>query len=156
MNDPTRNKDLSRIHIAKAKLGLDDETYRDMLKSLTGATSAKDLDYKQRWRVIKEMEKHLPSDKRLKAPKKGYPQRPAVIDHKEAQIGKIEALLAEMGLPWSYANKIAQNQTRHEFPPNGVTLVEWCNSEQLRGVITALNNHKKRLDAKAAQAVGHD
>ena len=37
----TREKAL--IHIAKAQLGMDDDTYREMLKNLTGKTSSKDL-----------------------------------------------------------------------------------------------------------------
>ena len=33
------------LHVAKAKLGLDDETYRQVLVRVAGVTSSKDLDY---------------------------------------------------------------------------------------------------------------
>jgi len=145
-NDPTRNKDLKRIHTYKNLLGLDDETYRDMLKCLTGKTSSADMDYKQRWRVIQEMSKRLPHDKRPVAPpKKGYPQRPAVIDHKEPLIGKIEALLTESNKPWAYAHAIAKKMF-------SIDLVEWCDCEQLHKIVAALVYNQKRERAKVAKA----
>jgi len=161
VTDPTRNKDLSRIHIYKKDLGLDDETYRAMLLSLTGKASAGEMDYRERWQVIQEMAKRLPADKRHKTSKKNdYPGRPPVNKRIEPQVSKIEALLADMKLPWKYAETIIRNQTKAEYPPNGISAVGWCNPKQLRGVITALNNHKKSLDAQAAKAkakaVGHE
>jgi phage gp16-like protein len=40
-----RNNELAEIHIAKAKLGWDDDTYRDVMAAVTnGVRSAKDLD----------------------------------------------------------------------------------------------------------------
>jgi len=145
-NDPTRNKDLKRIHTYKNLLGLDDETYRDMLKSLTGKTSSADMDYKQRWRVIQEMAKRLPHDKRpVPPPKKSYTGRPAVIEAKEPLIRKIEALLTESGKPWAYAHAIAKKMFH-------VDLIEWCNCEQLRKIVAALMYNQKRERAKAAKA----
>lgn len=39
-----RSNELAKIHIAKAQLGLDEETYRHMLWSVARVRSAKDLD----------------------------------------------------------------------------------------------------------------
>ncbi|MCX7926968.1 MAG: regulatory protein GemA [Candidatus Omnitrophica bacterium] len=40
-------KKLALIHIVKKELGLDDATYRDILHTVTGKDSAKDLDEKE-------------------------------------------------------------------------------------------------------------
>lgn len=156
--DVNRTKDLKRIHIYKRDLGLDDETYRAMLQSLTGKTTARDMDYKERYVVLKEMAKRLPPDKRPHPAKKQpltYPGRPAKQGaDREPLISKIEALLADAKRPWTYAHSMAM----HMF---GNLLVQWCNADQLWRIVAALEKDKRRredrADAKAKeQAVVHD
>lgn len=50
------NNDLAKIHIAKKALGLDDDTYRAMIRRVSGnaADSAKDLDQAGRGRLLRE------------------------------------------------------------------------------------------------------
>jgi len=50
-----RNRELAQIHIAKAQLGLDDATYRDMLWSIGRVRSAGDLDFTGRKRVLEHL-----------------------------------------------------------------------------------------------------
>ncbi|MDR2220995.1 MAG: regulatory protein GemA [Methylobacillus sp.] len=50
-----RKRELAQIHIAKAQLGLDDETYRDMLWTVGRARSAGDLDHAGRRRVLEHL-----------------------------------------------------------------------------------------------------
>jgi len=50
-----RRADLARIHVAKARLGLDDATYRQVLVGLAGVDSAADLDARGRARVLAAM-----------------------------------------------------------------------------------------------------
>jgi hypothetical protein len=50
-----RLRDLALIHLAKAQLGLDDETYRAMLRATAGADSAADLDPMDRARVLEQL-----------------------------------------------------------------------------------------------------
>ena len=45
----------ARIHIGKARLGMDDDTYRAFLQRLTGKSSSKDMRTGQRARVLMEM-----------------------------------------------------------------------------------------------------
>lgn len=52
---PERSNDLAKIHIAKAQLGLDESTYRDMLWTVARVRSAKDLDAGGREAVLKHM-----------------------------------------------------------------------------------------------------
>lgn len=50
------NNDLAKIHIAKKALGLDDDTYRAMIRRVSGnaVSSAKDLDDAGRGRLLRE------------------------------------------------------------------------------------------------------
>lgn len=47
-----RRADLAKIHIAKKQLGMSDDAYRAMLKSVAGASSASDLDLRGRGKVL--------------------------------------------------------------------------------------------------------
>lgn len=47
-----RQADLARIHIAVRELELDDDTYRTLLRDLTGKESAADLDARGRARLL--------------------------------------------------------------------------------------------------------
>jgi phage gp16-like protein len=133
--DAGRNRDLARIHVFKKGLGLDDGAYRDLLGGLTGKTSAKDLDGRQRWRVICEMSKLLNGGGA--APGKGYPGRPPANKAKDALIGKIEAHLADAKRPWAYANAMAKRMF-------GVDVVQWCDCRQLHKLVAALEYDQKR------------
>ena len=68
-----------------------------------------------------------------------YPGRPHNFDAADAprELKKIEALLAEAGRPWSYADAIAKRIC-------GVERVAWCKSAQLAGVIAALSVDAER------------
>lgn len=54
----SRNAMLAKVHIAKKELGLDDETYRDMLESITGKRSAGKLSDGQLVVVLKTFKTH--------------------------------------------------------------------------------------------------
>jgi phage gp16-like protein len=51
------NAQKTLLHVAKAKLGLDDETYRDLLSAEAGVTSSKDLDNAGLNRVLNRLKK---------------------------------------------------------------------------------------------------
>lgn len=67
MNATARNLLLARVHIAKRKLGWDDESYRDNIRHLTGGTSAGDLDREQLRRVVVCFEDCLAARRRVAA-----------------------------------------------------------------------------------------
>lgn len=123
-----RNKELSQIHIAKKELGLDDETYRAMLWTCARVTSSKDLDFSGRIAVLKHMKAR--GWKNHAAPK--------VAREKVNITSKIHALLADMKLPWSYAEGIAKQMYKREK-------LEWCKPAELRGIVAALVNKQKKL-----------
>ena len=130
---------LAKIHIAKAQLGLDDETYRSLLARVAGVRSSKELNPRQIGRVLAEFErlgwKPKPSSKAKSRAK------PKPADASKALINKIEAQLADAGRPWAYADAMALRMFK-------VERVEWCDTDQLRRLVAALAYDAKRREAK--------
>lgn len=126
---------LAKIHIAKAQLGLDDETYRALLARVAGVRSAKDLTARQVGAVLREFERlgfqSKPSTKRAGRAK------PKASDDRQALVGKIEAQLTEAGRPWAYADAMALRMFK-------VERVEWCSTDQLCRLVAALAYDAKR------------
>jgi phage gp16-like protein len=128
-----RNVQLSKIHIAKKDLGLDEETYRSLLKRVTGATSAKDLGPMQVVAVLAELG-------RLGWQPKSKPKgrsAPNVAPDRAKLVGKIEAFMAEAQRPWEYADGMAKRMFK-------VDRVEWLDAKQLGSMVSALTYDAKR------------
>lgn len=49
---------LAKLHVAKKQLGLDDETWRDLLERETGKRSSKDMNDRERGRVLDALKNH--------------------------------------------------------------------------------------------------
>ena len=157
--DPKRTKDLARIHLAKKELGLDDDTYRALVKATTGKTSSADLGPGQRWKLMLELARlgsqSCPGDRlrlhpRTPAPDAGqahpgahsaataYPGKPTLVPvESQALLSKVEALLAEARRPWAYAHAMAHRMFKR-------TLVQECDPEELRKLVAALVYDAKR------------
>ena len=158
-NPDIKTKELAHIHIAKEELGLDNDTYRARLMQLSGVSSSKDLTATGRAKVLEHLKQAGFKGK------KTYTQRPHSADNK-AQILKIEALLADMQLPWDYLMARQQGKDgSHRFPTDcdtyaipgsrktlsmverltGKKRLEWCTKAELSKVIAALAIHQKKL-----------
>ena len=124
-----RNAQLARIHCAKKDLGLDDEGYRAMLRAVGHVESARDLDDGGRARVLDHLSRLTKGA--------NYPGRPKANEAERPEIKKIEALLAEGKLPWSYADAILKRMYR-------VERVQFASPEQLVGLIAALSRDAER------------
>lgn len=124
---------LAQIHIAKKELGMDDATYRAMLHSVAGVTSAKDLSVAAATKVIANC-KRL-GWKPKAATKAG--RKPTPAQHKARLMAKIEAMLATAGRPWAYADAMAARMF-------GVDKTDWLAPEQLVKVVAALTYDAKR------------
>lgn len=129
----TRNLQLSKIHIAKKDLGLDDETYRALLGRVAGVRSAKDLNPRQIGHVLAEFTRlgwqSTTAEKARKAP--------APAPDREKLMSKVEAFLAEAKRSWAYADGMALRMFK-------VERVEWLDPEQLRKVVAALTYDARR------------
>lgn len=121
-----------KIQIARRQLGLDDDTYRAILKRTVGVESSKGLSPAQTSRVLAELERLGFKPK----PAKGRAKPSPAADRKRL-VGKIEAQLAEANRPWEYADAMALRMFK-------VERVDWCDSEQLRRLIAALVYDAKR------------
>ncbi|ATG73640.1 hypothetical protein AN401_07030 [Zobellella denitrificans] len=131
-----RTRELAAIHAARRDLALDDESYRDLLWSITGQRSAADLNARQRRAVLDQM-RRLGAKQRPRKRVAQHPGRPHNLDS-VAQLQKIEAQLADMRLPWSYADAIARQQC-------GIERVAWLKEPQhLQAVIAALHVEQKK------------
>lgn len=141
-----RRSELAKIHIAEKQLFRSKEEYRDMLESMAGVRSAADLDAAGRGKVLD----HLSDCGAVFKParKSGHKRKPARAPvETERQIRKIRAMLADDGLPDSYAEAILKRMTKH---PHRVPLV-WANGEQLRNVIAALEYRRARLEERSGR-----
>ena len=141
-----RSGALAQIHISKAQLGLDDGTYRDMLFAIARVRSAKDLDHAGRAKVLEHMKrcgwKPMPPKTKPAAGtvRAGEPHNL----HSEArgpQLKKIEALLADAGRPWAYADGMAYRMF-------GIQRVAMCHEGQLHKMTAALMYDQARRKAK--------
>ncbi|MFI8609477.1 gp16 family protein [Pseudomonas sp. NPDC077649] len=125
---------LSKIHIAKGQLGMDDDSYRALLRRVAGVESAKDLNTRQAGRLMVELErlgfKPKPSSKAAGKPHNAKQLGP--------RIDKIEAQLADMGLPWAYADALARQMFK-------VQRVAWLKkADQLDALIAALHVEQEK------------
>ena len=130
---PLSRRQKAIIHIAKQRCGLDDEAYRDLLQRAAGVRSASDLDQLDYRRVLAEFA-------RLGFVPRHRSGRPGTTDpapDREPQLKKIGALLAELGLPWAYADGMAKQMFK-------VAAVNWLDADQLQKMTAALNYHLKR------------
>lgn len=134
-----RNALLGKAHIAKKQLGLDDETYRQILADRYGVASSAKLSLDKLKDLCAFFERKGWQAK-VKPPRAGC--------DRTALIGKIYALLAEIGrmsnkhVPFEYAESILKRQ-------GGAAKLQWGTPEQLRGVIAALDKRVKKLAMEA-------
>lgn len=122
----------TKIQIARRQLGMDDDTYRAVLKRTAGVESSKDLTPRQIGRVLAEMERLG-----FKATASKGRAKPKPAAERAKLVGKIEAQLAEAGRSWEYADSLATRMYK-------VERLEWCDSKQLGGIITALAKDAER------------
>ena len=130
----TRNLQLSKIHIAKKDLGLDDETYRALLVRVAGVRSAKDLTPRQTGAVLAEFARL--GWEPTKAKKQGR-KAPKAAPDRVKLMGKIEAFLTEAKRSWAYADGMALRMFK-------VERVEWLDPQQLQKMVAALTYDARR------------
>lgn len=125
---------LSKIHIARQQLDMDDDSYRKMLARVAGVRSAKDLNVRTAERVLQEL-------KTLgwkPAPSKRAQGKPHNLEKMPAEAKVVEAQLADMKLPWSYADKIATRMFR-------IGKFAWLNKpDQVQSVLAALHVEQEK------------
>jgi phage gp16-like protein len=135
---------LAQIHIAKAQLGLDEETYRSMLWTVGRVRSAADLDYAGRNAVLEHMKARgfkttAPKEKRAS----GWDWVNNAAGDRQAMLRKIAVMLKDAEREKAYADGIAKQMF-------GVDLVAFCKPDQLHRIVAAMVKDQNRRAAKAA------
>lgn len=105
-----RKADLSKIHILKKELAIEEDSYRLMLIQVTGKNSSAKMNQGERWAVISHMKRLQDRAKGLTAgasAKAGYPGEPHNVEN-SPQLRKIKALLTVGKRPWSYADALCK------------------------------------------------
>lgn len=134
------------IHIAKSQMGMDTDTYRQMLFSITGKTSTSDMNPGQLNKVLAAMKA------------KGFVVKPAskarttrtLADHPQAR--KLRALWLEM-----YAQGIVRDSSEEALRrwvkrETGVDGLQWLEPEMASSAIEKLKNWQKDRLKKAARS----
>lgn len=125
-----RKKLIATIKIAQKQLNLDDSTYRAVLIRTTNKRSCTEMTQGQLRAVLKEM-------KRLGFESVSKHKRPPIRPAASNMLAKVEALLADNNLPWSYAHAVAKRMFH-------VDRVQWLSNQNLHKLIAALQIHADR------------
>lgn len=126
---------IAKIKIAQASLGLDDATYRALLERVCGKRSCTQMN-------VRELEAVLAELKSKGFVPKAKHKRPSSRRSADAMMSKVEALLADNGLPWNYAHGMAKKMF-------GVDRVQWLSDEHLHKLIAALQIYANRRKQNA-------
>lgn len=133
---PDRRALLAKAHIGKKALGLDEDAWAGLVRTATGAASCRDLDEAGLVRLVESLKA---KGVQFATPARAG-QRPKNIDSasaRAAQLGKIEALLADAGRPWAYVQAMAKRMYQKDR-------VQFCDSCELTGLIAALTRNAQR------------
>ena len=125
---------LAKIHIAKKELNLDDDIYRDILHVQFKKRSSANLSDLQCVKLLQHFESLGWKQSEGKVKKHG--RKPHNMS-KSAYLSKIEALLAEAGRSWAYADAMVKHMYK-------VDNIQFCDPDQLRGIVSALVKNAKK------------
>ena len=123
---------IGKIHIGKAELRLDEDTYRQMLQGVTGKASCSLMNDEELQRVLAALQK-----RGFKVRSKFNENRPAPRTDRAPYLAKITALLAQHNLPQRYADQMAKQAF-------GIDFVHWLSVWQLKKVIQMLAVYDRR------------
>ena len=138
------------IHVARRQLDLDDESYRLLLKRVAGVKSSADLNSIDKADAVLDELSRLGFQHKPKITPGRHKGTPTTLE-REPYLQKIEALLADMQLPWAYAEKIGENVTGGK-KPESIKRLEWIHHDSdLRAIIAALHQAKKKRLLQARQ-----
>lgn len=125
---------IKAIHAACRSAGIDDAERRRLQVEITGKASLTEMSFAEVTRVLDHLNKA--------AGYQEYSGKPKGVDA-DPQLQKIEALLADMKLPWAYIH-------RSRFGPTmvkrltGKDRIEWADAAGKQAVITALVKRQQK------------
>lgn len=128
------------IHVARRELGMDRDTYMMMVRNLPGLESldsTANASVPNLLLILDTLKKRgfkvVPNAKKTKGKPHNFDANAMPL-----MVTKIEAQLADMGLPWSYADSIASRMFK-------IQRCAWVRSEkQLSSIIAALDVEQEK------------
>jgi len=149
-----RKRELAAIHIARGQLGMDEDTYRDMLWAVARVRSAADLDWTGRKRVLD----HLAGcGAQIGGQRPVRPNEWAFIDRAaedcRPMLRKLCVLCRELGIERGkqkrYVEGIARQMSGLDDGGAVVKPLELCTYSELWRITAALNKHLQRRKGQA-------
>lgn len=124
---------ISAVKMGQNYLAWDDETYRAVVARITGKTSATKCSFKELGLVLDYMhEQGFPKNRK-------HGRRPEVPENREHILKKIEALLADAGRSWNYAEGMAKKMFKRDA-------VQFLTYEELDKLMVALIIDQRRRE----------
>jgi phage gp16-like protein len=135
-----RKAELAKIHLAKKRLGLDDETYRAIVARVCGGkTSAGDLDESERGKLLDEF-------KRFGFIEAGsYTTSIADFDDREPQARLIRCLWADLKAFGALRDPSEEALADFIRRATKVDSIRWLTAQQANVVIESLKQWKRRI-----------
>lgn len=126
---------IKAIHAACRNAAIDSEARRAIQLNLTGKASLTDMDYAEVTRVLDHLNRA--------AGYHGTDGKPKSVGN-DPQLQKIEALLADMKLPWAYIHKSKFGPTMVKRL-TGKDRIEWADGAGKQAVIVALIKRQEKV-----------
>ncbi len=130
----------AQIHIAKAQLGLDDETYRDVLKGSTGKTSCAAMNERELKTALQAFK-----DRGFKS---RPPRKPKGNTTLEEKLVAIWRSMANDGLLNNGSDAALRSYVRRQTG-NRYEAPQFCDNRTLIRLIESLKQWRKRLERDA-------
>ncbi len=130
---------LAQVHIARKELALDDDTYRAVLKRVTGRSSARDIDDAGLRAVLAEFRRHGWQPRRRRG--RGINWRPA---SPYPHVRKVWAVWGELKRRGIWRDPRRNSLARFVRRMTGVDDPDWLTAPQAHDVIEALKEMGER------------
>jgi len=147
MIDPAtqRRAMTAKLHLARKQLALTEDSYRDVLRRVTGRDSARDMD-------LAELDRALGEFRRL-----GFKPKPARTFSARAQVRMIRAVWADIVKLQGHGGEeqlraFVRRQTKTPAHPDGVDSPEFLDGQMGGRVLEGLKAWRRRLQQKAPAA----
>lgn len=148
------NKLKAQIHIGKQQLGLDDDTYRALLKSATGKTSSADMNIVDLHKVVEAMKQRGFKVRRPKAGKSTSSRLSNKNGTPADLLDKLKAVWRDMGKDEilrdasdAALRSYVRRQTGGDFEAP-----EFCDNATLIRLIESLKQWQKRVKKKQQES----
>ncbi|WCG81611.1 gp16 family protein [Pectobacterium sp. A5351] len=135
----TKNQLIKLIHIAKRDLQLDDDTYRQLLITVIGKSSTRDMTVPQLDNVLNAMKKR---GFKIKVAKKASSTRPLDDSPQSRKIRSLWLEMADAGIIRDRSEAALARWVKRE---TGVDSLQWLNSEQASVIIEKLKRWQRRV-----------